>query len=496
MGDGKVIINKKTGANVLFSSLNYLLMYKDSLQNIHAEWVYLQPDSLWFYGDRRKYTGSIWVRNWNGTFIKKNDYPSNQIESKSNILQGKILSSITPIPKSSSSNAIVTPFCVDLITRDRENSKCNCTPSMLIINNGCDNCPAYCARVKTTTICVWPTPDCVLCKDVPATGPGSNGNSGTVGGQGNGGGGSPTAPGDLTPDCNPAPDHNPNIVYPDGSMPLPRCDGIIVIDEPGALPPVPISSANLLINLLNITDLQKVNRLNLDPEVSGTLLDYLYNFGETNDNKDFANWALDYLLENPEVHIAELIETQTLLNNNIILPTLDISALNNHPKFKALVNDLPNFLTQYPNVLKALSLTTGMKESKIMALMQPGKGPKVVVINNLQDGNGHPVAGQFDDVNKILKIDQAYVEDLDKASTPLKYQAVGLILTITTLHEFVHFGRDANNLPKRMAGLISGKGSFEAGWYFEDIIVAPGSHRIEPANAAEWLKYYRILQRK
>lgn len=41
-----------------------------------------------------------------------------------------------------------------------------------------------------------------------------------------------------------------------------------------------------------------------------------------------------------------------------------------------------------------------------------------------------------------------------------------MILTITTLHEFVDYGRDINNLPKRMAGLKTGKGSIEAGVYF------------------------------
>ncbi|WP_322974285.1 hypothetical protein [Pedobacter sp. PF22-3] len=163
---------------------------------------------------------------------------------------------------------------------------------------------------------------------------------------------------------------------------------------------------------------------------------------------------------------------------------------------KLLVNDLPNFLTHYPNILKALSLTTGLTEKRIKELMQPGKGPKVIVINNLKDANGNDVVGQFDNKNKILKIDNGYVNDLDIANTPTKYQALGLILTITTLHEFVHFGRDANNLPKRMAGVVTGKGSYEAGWYFEDIIAAPGSNRLEPANAQEWLRYYRVKSRQ
>lgn len=45
------------------------------------------------------------------------------------------------------------------------------------------------------------------------------------------------------------------------------------------------------------------------------------------------------------------------------------------------------------------------------------------------------------------------------------------MLTITTLHEFVHFGRDTNQL-SNLIGDKRGVGR-EAGWYFEDAI-APG----------------------
>lgn len=62
--------------------------------------------------------------------------------------------------------------------------------------------------------------------------------------------------------------------------------------------------------------------------------------------------------------------------------------------------------------------------------MQPGKSPKDIFVNDLKDAAGNDVVGA-------------------------KYHVIRLILTITTLHEFVQFGRDANNLSKRMAGLGS-----------------------------------------
>lgn len=252
------------------------------------------------------------------------------------------------------------------------------------------------------------------------------------------------------------------------------------------------SSAQLLTNLLGLNTRESIF-LSSHQEIANEIKAYLATNAYSIESKEFAGWAVIYIIENPEVLFKELSDSNAL---NITLPNLDASELNSYPKFKALVNDLPNFLTHYPNILKALSLTTGLTEKRIKELMQPGKGPKVIVINNLKDADGNDVVGQFDNKNKILKIDNGYVNDLDIANTPTKYQAIGLILTITTLHEFVHFGRDANNLPKRMAGVVTGKGSYEAGWYFEDIITAPGSNRLEPANAQEWLRYYRVKSRQ
>ncbi len=65
------------------SSLNYLLMYRDSFQQIHAEWVFLQPDSLWLYGSRYTYHGEVYVSDWNGKPIKKLSFPRHISANKS-----------------------------------------------------------------------------------------------------------------------------------------------------------------------------------------------------------------------------------------------------------------------------------------------------------------------------------------------------------------------------------------------------------------------------
>ena len=179
---------------------------------------------------------------------------------------------------------------------------------------------------------------------------------------------------------------------------------------------------------------------------------------------------------------------------NLNLPDLDVSQLGNYPEFKKLVTDLPNFLKKYPNIVKALSLTTGLSEAKIIELMQPGKGPKVVVVDNLVDENGIGLSGRFDKNNKILQIDGAYVRGLDAVNSPIRYSAIGLMLTVTTLHEFVHFGRDSNNLSDRYT--VDSGGLYEAGWYFEDSIQPGDIGRLGPETAVDWLKYYKVRPKK
>ncbi len=73
--------------------------------------------------------------------------------------------------------------------------------------------------------------------------------------------------------------------------------------------------------------------------------------------------------------------------------------------------------------------------------------------------------------------------------------AIGLMLTITTLHEFVHFSRNENNLPRRFTPPNSSR-DYESGQYFEYAIDYNNIGLIEPSNAQEWLKYYRVKVKK
>ncbi|TKC10825.1 hypothetical protein FA048_11690 [Pedobacter polaris] len=229
--------------------------------------------------------------------------------------------------------------------------------------------------------------------------------------------------------------------------------------------------------------------LNDNPTIANELLTHLNS--EEREVKEFGKWAVGYLDDNRDVPFSDLTEMNNIPNSTINLPNLDVSELNNYPNFKALVTDLPNFLTRYPNILKALTYTTGFSEKKIKELMQPGKGPKVVVIHNLKDNKGNDIVGHYDSRTKTLQIDNDFVNELENNKTNFNYQKLGLIVTIATLHEFVHFGRDINNLPVEMTNI---KGTIkEPGWYMEGHIQPPGAPGyLVPENAKEWLRYYRV----
>jgi len=234
MGKTYAVVNKKTKAFVPLSSLNYLLMYKDSLQKVHTEWVYLLPDSAYLYGSRGRFTGTILVRTWDGKFLKKFDYPGVSQTPAHSYIKSNTLSSLTGKPQKIATGEIVVPFCVNVTYQVEK--RCNCTAEMMIINGGCDYCPYYCLGLRNETICVWPTPECELCDDPPATGGGGQTPGGEPG-QGGGGGGGSTNPNDYPPNCNPDPNYvMPSYPAPEGTEWILPCGDVPTPVEPDDTP--------------------------------------------------------------------------------------------------------------------------------------------------------------------------------------------------------------------------------------------------------------------
>jgi hypothetical protein len=169
---------------------------------------------------------------------------------------------------------------------------------------------------------------------------------------------------------------------------------------------------------------------------------------------------------------------------------LDPTGLDNYPKLKNLVTGMPGFLQQYPNIVNALSYYTGFSTTKILRLMKPGAGPKVQVIPNLVSANNQPVLGHYDEATKTLQLNQSLALGLESAQLSKTIQATALLIALTALHEFVHYGRDANHLSNLFVDPVTGNSS-EAGWTFEANI-APTSTTggITKYNALDWINFY------
>lgn len=463
-GNTYAVVNLKKGEVVPLSSLNYLLMYKDSLQAIRLEWVMLEPDSAWLYGARSSYTGRIAVRDWEGRLLKTYWYGTG---GKYLVTKGKTMRTA-----SSNEGGMSQPICILVPTG-------NC-PKIGVCSETCDMCTNICAK----RFCGW-VPFCGIECELPGEPPvgiGSGGVGSTGGGAGGSNSGGGAGPADYPPGCNP----DPNYVMPSypppggGTWRLP-CGG------PETVPiPVPLRLDH------NLWTPEETDFLNQNPDIADAITTYLTQNANSEEAREFAKWAVGYLVDFPDANVNELIINNNIPNSSINLPILDTSELTSYPAFKALVEDLPNFLNNYPNILKALEYTTGFSGKKIKQLMQPGKGPKVVVVVNLKDSKGNDITGHYEKATKTLQIDDGYVNGLSLANTPVKYQAIGLILTIATLHEFVHFGVNENALLPIIANRLKDP-NYEPGWDFEGNIQPPGAPGyIQPSTAKEWLKYYKI----
>jgi hypothetical protein len=225
-GGASLIVNEKKNKVVSFNSLNYLLMYKDSLQRMHTEWVYLLPDSSWLYGNRAQYTGSIIVKNWNGKVIKAYNFEKKTALDQSPIKSGKLSlagknQKLASGPGISNKPPKSRYVCILLQIPDQ----CTC-----IDKGKCDWC-----SVCTKQLCDW-----IVDEEVEVDPPmGSSWPGGSEGSEGGGSGpvtGGPTRGDYLPPNCNPDPNYQvpetPAGEGVDWILPCGGADPIEVIDLP------------------------------------------------------------------------------------------------------------------------------------------------------------------------------------------------------------------------------------------------------------------------
>jgi hypothetical protein len=290
------------------SSLNYLLMYRDSLQQIHAEWVFLKPDSSWLYGSRDTYHGEVYVSDWNGKPIKKLSFPPqaslNRSSKTSGGSHGKLMSvAEEPI--------LVPGGSISICIRYRT-GVCTCTsgPCDWMTCNVCG--VTSCGKNLTVWVIDDKFPDG---PDKPPT-QGGGGESPSPG-NGIGGGGTPN-PNDYVPlNCNPDPNYvDPHIVNADGSMSVPACSDIPVptcgnCPPPGPTLPQVLSSSQFLTLALGLQPYETTLKSFIDNSLNEPVIDKMVayldnNGGNTQENVGFLRWSINYLIAEPNTSLGLL----------------------------------------------------------------------------------------------------------------------------------------------------------------------------------------------
>lgn len=304
-GNVRKIVDESTKAYVPYSDLNYLFMYRDSLQQIHAEWVTLKPTLNWLNGDRNVFEGSIVVKDWNGNVLNTYNYGTAQTGHvhklgavKGTTMEGGTVKKIADgcliwaVKKKCSCDRAWSSGTRQIGTWNPE--KCDY----------CDLCVNY--------FCMPEEPKCESCPPPPDWGGGS-GSSGSTGGSSNGNtpggngpsGGSPN-PSDLEPKCT----NGAQVLHPDGSMGLPPCISVPICENcqptQNSGQNEPITVAQALINILNLDgeiglEMDAYLRNISNETAVKAMFQYLNANGNNFENREFVRWDVGYLIGNPTI---------------------------------------------------------------------------------------------------------------------------------------------------------------------------------------------------
>lgn len=229
--------NKMVG----YGFLNYLMMYKDTLNNIITERVELQPSVKWLQSKTaRKYDGHIIIKDIDGKVKQIMNFADGvQIFGNTSTLSAGSLR-INQEPTDSmringdDDDCIVTTTYI--LTYGTKPSRCICE-NHLYGDPAC-KCPIKPTGPTTYTVDLVTTVDVVCPDDDPTNPPGGGSGGGDGPGGGNNGGGG-TAPDDYPPlNCNPDPNYTvPTVPPPPGTDYVLPCSEVeIPVENPNNPP--------------------------------------------------------------------------------------------------------------------------------------------------------------------------------------------------------------------------------------------------------------------
>ena len=108
----------------------------------------------------------------------------------------------------------------------------------------------------------------------------------------------------------------------------------------------------------------------------------------------------------------------------------------NYPRLTQLIKNIANFVNSDAQVLAALTQYTHLSSAQISQELKFGNGPTIRVGPTPANAYGN-FSGHNPDV---IVLNQAFALGLEEAKLPTTIQATSFLLSVTALHEYVHYG--------------------------------------------------------
>ncbi|MCM5527902.1 type VI secretion system amidase effector protein Tae4 [Parasegetibacter sp. NRK P23] len=304
-----------------FGFLNYMLMYKDTLNAIVTEWVQLKPSENWIFSRKsRKYDGNILVKNWDGKLKKVYSYDDGQL-----LATNKRKSPILNAPLTRMNNED-DPWEEDDDPEENEDDLCFVTQTITVVKTP-KKCPCMEHTYEQYDACNCyqkPEPgenisytltyeiDCPeIPEDPPSGGGGGNNGGGETPAPGETGGGGGAGGEDYPPlSCNPDPNYEvPTDPPPPGTEYILPCSELeLPVDDLPQDWGVDFSTdADRLIAFYNQDSdpsmhlgTEESNWIYEHPAEVAQLLQYMSTEDES--VKEFGRWAILFLTQNEELN--------------------------------------------------------------------------------------------------------------------------------------------------------------------------------------------------